>query len=98
MIPASGMATPPQTGGTWRLGAENALWGGAGGGGLVDCGQDQAGVDPPEPERVGDAHARPELAAVQGRVVEVARLVRRLQVEGRRDPSPFHGQAADRGL
>src|SRR5690606_7281115 len=47
---------------------------------------------------VGEAEAGAEFASVFGDVVEVARLVAVLEVEGRRDPSVFEGEAGDGGL
>src|SRR5690606_1980279 len=60
--------------------------------------EDEAGVDPAESERVGEAEGGSELAAIAGDVVEVAVVVAFLEVESGRDPTPFEGEAGDGGL
>src|SRR5690554_541042 len=60
--------------------------------------EDEAGVDPAESERIRQTEGGAIRPAATGDVIEVARIVAFLEVEGGRDPSSFEGEACDGGL
>src|SRR3989449_3744629 len=62
----------------------------------IGTSQHHRGVDPAEPERVGEHHLRRRRSAVAAQAVQVAGRVGTLEIDRGRKPAPLHGERADR--
>src|SRR2546421_9245232 len=67
-------------------------------GGALRAAQHQGGVDPAEPERVGEHHVRRRRAALAAHAVQVARGIGTLEIDRGGKPAPLHRERADRHL
>src|SRR3989454_10603604 len=62
----------------------------------IGTSQHHRGVDPAEPERVGEHHGRCRRSAIAAHAVQVAGWVGTLEIDGGGEPAPFHGERANR--
>src|SRR6266571_3469486 len=64
----------------------------------IGTSQHHRGVDPAEPERVGEHHVRCRRSAIAAQAVQVAGRVGTLEIDGGGEPAPLHGERANRHL